>query len=306
MVHVSLNALYFVAAVVTLYFLSQYDVYPSGKTKESANEIIRSHKFDKFDNDKINKVLSTKIVKSLNARNESMNLQLQVENKTLNSEESDFMDSFKDFIPTNEISTTQSLFKMFRSEILEAIKHSLILSPNPNFSNNDETFLKLFICTQKYDKNSPKKTLKPVETYCLLNLSSNFDSNIDLFAKQNKNYLGGKNEKIEKFLFNLDLEQSTSIAFDALHHPQLNLFPNFPLSSSLTIVEKIKKIEEKTKLSPVISAVADLLIVLTTCNQLKMTIFSLEYLKKAKSDADILIVDDHSIGLTILLSQLNK
>lgn len=38
----------------------------------------------------------------------------------------------------------------------------------------------------------------------------------------------------------------------------------------------------------------DTLLVLTTCNQLKMTIFALEYIKTALKTVDLLIVDDHS------------
>ena len=43
----------------------------------------------------------------------------------------------------------------------------------------------------------------------------------------------------------------------------------------------------------------EMLIILTTCNQLKMTIFALEYLKATHAAADFLIVDDHSIDGTV-------
>lgn len=43
----------------------------------------------------------------------------------------------------------------------------------------------------------------------------------------------------------------------------------------------------------------DTLIVFTTCNQLKMTMYALEYIKPALAYADLLIVDDYSVDGTV-------
>ncbi len=68
----------------------------------------------------------------------------------------------------------------------------------------------------------------------------------------------------------------------------LNMTVNMPQEPMTAVTHQLVVVTRK-----------DLLIVLTTCNQLKMTIFALEYLRETHPEADLLVVDDHSVDGTV-------
>jgi hypothetical protein len=81
-----------------------------------------------------------------------------------------------------------------------------------------------------------------------------------------------------------------SMYFPSSSHP-LNTRPitRNPITTTTT---------NSTSISPITSS-SEILIVLTTCNKLSMTILSLQYLHNTAKIADIVIVDDHSTDGTV-------
>eukprot|EP01038_Epipyxis_sp_PR26KG_P010841 gene10841-14552_t len=68
-------------------------------------------------------------------------------------------------------------------------------------------------------------------------------------------------------------------------------------ASILDLIQSFEFFPENVTKKPKVKK--EMLIILTTCNQLKMTIFALEYLKSSHEDADFLVVDDHSVDGTV-------
>lgn len=86
----------------------------------------------------------------------------------------------------------------------------------------------------------------------------------------------------KNMLNNIFLEQSTVILPE-----NLDYLPPLTRSPIYRFVANANHQQLKRK---------EMLIVLTTCNQLKMTITAIEHLLFARPSADLIIVDDHSIG----------
>jgi hypothetical protein len=85
--------------------------------------------------------------------------------------------------------------------------------------------------------------------------------------------------------------------------------PQFEFLNSMVTVESFKTITSQQDFNvskfiltadytPYASMPKSILIVLTTCNQLNMTVLALDYLKGAFIEGDLIIVDDHSIDGT--------
>lgn len=82
------------------------------------------------------------------------------------------------------------------------------------------------------------------------------------------------------------------------HFESYKLFDEFPvIDSTSTQFSRIAQIQSSEMLIDQ-SPRSDMLIVLTTCNQLNMTLLTLEYLRNSFTDADLVIIDDHSIDGT--------
>lgn len=140
-------------------------------------------------------------------------------------------------------------------------------------------------------------------------LLDDYQAEVLYSANSNILYTGDKNvftvefeENSKRTKFGLkvfDPCQATTLVdlFNVLHNPIVDitkLYPSFTSNTKLTL-----SIDAPVLDRSYMETESQILIIYTTCNQLPMTILSLQFLRNTDKLADLLVVDDHSTDGTV-------
>jgi len=121
-----------------------------------------------------------------------------------------------------------------------------------------------------------------------------FTSKGNLLMLDNFTHLQETNKaQCSLFLSQIFARLSTTISLPRFYY---DLQPNVSISALIS---------ENSRSATKHAKQRDTLIVFTTCNQLKMTVLSLEFLSFSQPNADVIIVDDHSIGFNFYATVIN-
>jgi hypothetical protein len=143
--------------------------------------------------------------------------------------------------------------------------------------------------------------IKPASSAALAFLFDSFQPEVVFSSNGNLLPIGNKLYKVEpksvgsrlRFAEQNSCNMSTLLdVFEASQNPILpirELYPKLSVNTAMTLSVEVPVVDRSF-----VKTESQLLIVYTTCNQLSMTILSLQFLRNTDKLADLLIVDDHS------------